>query len=168
MRKLVLILSTLLISAYGAYAGVISDRHLEERRYTIKEDTGGVVSDFEINIKFLETKNIQIKLDGVCASSCTLLLSHPKIDMCVTYKAVMQIHEPFLMGESGDVVYSINGIVNGITLWQTVFWNDYPEWVKEYINERGSYVPSVYVTGKTTDTMDIPYTILKDHYSTCE
>lgn len=166
LRKLGMILLALLSLGGCASASVLE--HGVERRYTIKDDKGGVVDRFITDLKYLERRGVALKIDGFCASSCTLVMTRPKLDVCVTEHAEMRIHEPYMMNDDGDVVNNINAIADAISLWDVAFWDDYPEWVKQYIRDHGGSVPSVYVTGSSKDTLNIPYSVLKEHYPTCK
>lgn len=129
-------------------------------RYIIKGDPGGSVSEFVQSLMYAKNKGMKFKIDGYCASACTLILAKPlKLDVCVTKNASFMFHQPFAMS-GNDVYYSIPYIVASQTMWDNLFYSNYPDWVKKLIDANGG-VPNVYTGAKISDMFVVKYGDIK-------
>lgn len=136
-------------------------------RYIIKDDPGGSVSDFVESLLYAKQKGMKFKIDGYCASACTLILATPlKLDVCVTPKASFMFHQPYAM-VGRDVYYSIPAVVRAQALWDNLFESNYPAWVKKLIKANGG-VPNVYKGAKTSDMFLVKYETMKNDIPTCQ
>jgi hypothetical protein len=165
----VLIISALLLSAISAYAGVSSDEYVQPdkgRWYTVKNDGGGGVDDFESAIAYMVANNMQVRVDGYCASACTLLLAHKDLTICVTSNAVFMFHQPYA-SKDDEVSFKVTHVVGAEQIWKLQFFKAYPDWVQAAINANGG-VPSVYTTGSTQDTFDMDIEKLVRYMNVCK
>lgn len=136
-------------------------------RYIIRDDPGGSVADFVESLIYAKQKGMKFKIDGYCASACTLILATPlKLDVCVTPKASFRFHQPFAVVDH-EVSYSIPAVVRAQALWDNLFNNNYPTWVKDLIKKNGG-VPNVYKGAKTSDMFPVSYEMMKNHIPTCQ
>ena len=136
-------------------------------RYIIKDDPGGSVSDFIQALQYAKTKGYKFKIDGYCASACTLILATPlKLDVCVTPKASFMFHQPFAMDGYGRIWHSIPFVVQAQAMWDNLFYKNYPEFVRKAIDKNGG-VPNVYKGAKPSDMFKMGYEELKKDLPTC-
>lgn len=136
-------------------------------RYIIRDDPGGSVMDFIQALQYAKTKGYKFKIDGYCASACTMILATPlKLDVCVTPKASMMFHQPFAMDGYGRIWYSIPFVVQAQAMWDNLFYKNYPEFVRKAIDKNGG-VPNVYKGAKPSDMFKMSYDDLKKDIPTC-
>ena len=136
-------------------------------RYIIKDDPGGSVSEFIQALQYAKTKGYKFKIDGYCASACTLILAVPlKLDVCVTPKASFMFHQPFAMDGYGRIWYSIPFVIQAQAMWDNLFYRNYPEFVRKAIDKNGG-VPNVYKGAKPSDMFKMGYEELKKDIPTC-
>jgi hypothetical protein len=152
------------------YSGEQTKDPVVVKRYIVKEDGGGVVDEFKAALAYMQKEKMAVKLDGRCASACTLLLAQNfKMDVCITSKAVFMFHQPFSAYRTitGPVIdYSIPSVSGSERLWKEEFYGKYYDWVKKLIDGNGG-VPSVYTGSTPQDTFNVGYDILKEHMKVC-
>lgn len=137
-------------------------------RYIVKEDPGGSVSEFIQALQYAKTKGYKFKIDGYCASACTLILAKPlKLDVCITPKASFMFHQPFAMDGYGRIYHSIPFVAGAQAMWDNLFYSNYPDWVKKLIDANGG-VPNVYKGAKPSDMFVVKYDTMKTDLPTCE
>ena len=112
----------------------------------IRHDMGGVVRDYAIRVHKAIKSGEAIKIDGVCASACTLYLAKG-VNLCITQKATFKFHAPY---------DSRTGAKASGTA-EFMMYN-YPKWVQNYINKKG---------GLSRNWITIPYSYAKKYMRTC-
>lgn len=146
---------------------VPTKKTVKEERYIIKEDGGGSVSTFQESLKYISSQSMKIKIDGYCASACTLILDPSyKLDVCVTPKVKFGFHQPYAMDGLGRVHYTIPFIATAEKVWKEIFYKRYPDWVREKIDANGG-VPAVYRGYGPSDVFWIEYKDLNKYMRTC-
>ena len=136
-------------------------------RYIVKDDPGGNVLDFEKAIKYFSDNHMKIKVDGMCASACTLLLQKDKsVDVCVTKNAVFMIHHPYVSNLFG-INFTVPAVAMADQFWKEHFVAVYPDWVNTYIDAHGG-APNVYKGDKQSDTLDIHFETLAKFMTVCD
>jgi hypothetical protein len=58
----------------------------------IADDPGGVVDTFLMWIERIRASRIPVRIEGICHSACTLVLSLPRSQVCVTPTASLGFH----------------------------------------------------------------------------
>jgi hypothetical protein len=69
---------------------------------TLRADGGGYLEDYETWVAKLAAAGSRIRIDGVCASACTMLLRLPRERLCVTPRASLWFHQGWLNGERSE------------------------------------------------------------------
>jgi hypothetical protein len=91
---------------------------------------GGVVGDYLNFFEKVKKSGERVVIDGPCLSACTLVLSTiPRQRICVTSRAVLGFHAPYLLDKSGRK-YRSNQVTQAV--------NDaYPPAVRAWIKRKG-------------------------------
>lgn len=93
--------------------------------YVVHADRGGNVANYIIKARGLRQQSRKIRFAGRCESACTILLSHPKSDICITRNAKFGFHLPY-GGRSEDNT-KIRSRMMAV----------YPSWVRSWIGSKG-------------------------------
>lgn len=140
-------------------------------RYVVTGDYGGSVTDFQQALQYMSDNKMKIKLEGDCASACTLLLSSKyKLDVCVTPEAKFMFHQPFMVSFTGfgyKLDSSIPSIVASEQMWKNDFYGTFPIWLRSKIDANGG-VPSVYRGAKPMETFDLTADQVKEFVPLCD
>lgn len=140
------------------------------QRYELVDDGGGAVDEFQAGLNFIKKSGLGLKVNGYCASACTLLLDTKRgIDTCVTPKAKFMFHKPFLARGNLlgiEIVKTIPAVYKTELMWTNEFYKKYPEWVRTEIDRNGG-VPSVYTGSQPNDMFIIGFDTLKKHMVIC-
>ncbi len=59
---------------------------------TVRHDAGGDLGLYEVRLGVYEELGIQVRIDGVCASACTILTRLPARQICATRRAELRFH----------------------------------------------------------------------------
>lgn len=138
----------------------------EERRFIIEKDNGGEVDKFVTDLKYAKKIGMKFEVVADCASACTLILSKDyDLDVCVREKVRFGFHKPYAMGALGNIVRNIRFAVNAEKMWREDFYDKYPKFVQEKIDQRG--VPSVIQGDLPSDVLWLTYDDVKAHLKTC-
>jgi len=139
----------------------------EITRYTIRDDPGGRLDEYNQSIVELKKSNSGIRLDGMCASACTMMV-FPEfgLDICTTSNGSLGIHHPFMMSPDNQIGYSIPAIKKAQEVWSEVFYKKYPQWLQKYIDDNGG-APDVYTGAQPSDMLRVPFTELSKHMEIC-
>jgi hypothetical protein len=113
---------------------------------TVKHDNGGVVLDYAKRTHRLIKTGEKVRIDGRCASACTLYLAKGT-NVCITPRAVLMFHHPYHKNSKK--------LAKGTA--EFMMFN-YPKWVQNYINARG---------GLSRKWITIPYSYAKKYMRTC-
>jgi len=161
------LLALSLITPTAASDGRFADPVPTVTRYTIENDPGGVVQEFQEAIKMMKQSGNGVRLNGYCASACTLLMDESlKMDVCVTERAELRIHKPFKVRLGFHIVRTIPAIYGSEKIWLSEFYYKFPKWLQKYIEENGG-APSVYTGSSPSDMLVVGYDTLRQHFSTC-
>lgn len=116
----------------------------------IKNDLGGSIEQRMASIDKLRASGEVVKIKGVCASSCTMLLALKKT--CVTPSATLMFHGP------SSQFYGVGLSPKEFEKWSNVMASYYPEPIKSYfLNDwRYTTVGVTKVSGKKAIDMGIP------------
>lgn len=137
--KIKTVLTYIAAMIFGLFVALISELKAETAStIIIKHDLGGSIKQRIIDINQLSDKKVII--DGVCASSCTMLL---KI-ACVTNKSKLYFHGP------SSQFFGVGLPKKEFDKWSNVMANYYPNRIKEkFLTEwRYTTVGTIMITGK--------------------
>lgn len=102
--------------------------------HTIRSDRGGYVIDYAIRVLKLRRSGGYVRFDGACDSACTLYLSMPKSNVCITQNASFGFHLPYGVSPRDNQVAA------------NFLMKNYPGWVRSWVAKRGglkSYIATM-------------------------
>lgn len=112
----------------------------------ITDDNGGRIIDYILRAAYYKEAKIQVEFAGRCDSSCTLYLSLPDEQLCITKDAFFRFHAPV------DYWHRIDrGAVNLMML-------KYPDWVQSWILSNN---------GLTRHLIEMDYSYAQQFMKTC-
>lgn len=91
----------------------------------IVDDPGGHVVDYSVRIREIAQQGRQVRVAGRCDSACTLFLTLPSPQLCVTSGARFGFHLPF------------GGRDEANRLARDFMLASYPGWVRNWIDRKG-------------------------------
>lgn len=157
-----------LIVAFMAF--LVAGQVLATDRYIIRDDGGGRADEFKKAVEYLKRENIKLKVDGYCASACTLVLDKTaKLDVCVTPKATFLIHSPYAMAETlqgPQPVFFLLTAVAADQMLKEQFLSVYPDWLVEYLKDKR--IPSVAMGDSPADMVEVGFDVLSKHVPICD
>ena len=74
---------------------------IDQPAIIIQDDRGGQVGDYIIAVSKAKRIHAQVKIEGDCFSSCTLWLSMPRQDICITPKTKFGFHSTSIPATDG-------------------------------------------------------------------
>lgn len=92
---------------------------------TIRHDSGGLISQKVIEVATARRSGEIVRIDGYCASACTLHVSNPRA--CATSRAVLAFH----------AASNVHGT--------KYLWSKYPAKIRVYITTHGGLTKSLIV-----------------------
>jgi hypothetical protein len=92
---------------------------------TVRADKGGEVVTYALKVKRIERDGTPVRISGKCESACTLYLSLPQDQICITPAASFSFHKPY--GSSQEI--------NRSTAQMMV--QQYPDWVQAWLESNG-------------------------------
>lgn len=108
---------------------------------TVGNDMGGNIMEYHRAVKRIEASGEPVRIDGLCASACTLYLRLPSKQLCITPRARFGFHA-------------------SNQAWGTrAMWNEYPGWVRQWITTHG---------GLTKRQIVMPNEYAAKHISFCQ
>ncbi len=113
---------------------------------SVQEDSGGAIIDYVMRAAEYREGKVKVKFTGRCDSACTLFLSLPPSQLCVSSAAYFRFHAPV---DDDDQIDPI-----GIE----VLMRKYPLWIANWINDHGG-LNSRLLTMTSADVLP--------HISTC-
>ncbi len=119
------------LAACGSLEGTITE--YAARPQTIRQDNGGMLIKYALQTATLQESGQQVKFAGRCDSACTLYLSLPEEQTCVTTRATFGFHLP----KAATAEASLSA--------QAYLMGRYPDWVKSWIEENGGLSPELMV-----------------------
>jgi len=98
---------------------------------TVGENPGGRIAVFALHVAELRAAYEQVEFDGACDSACTLYLSLPAGQLCITRQASFGFHLPYGVGAQQNTVAAEYLI------------SQYPDWVRQWIEAHGGLSHSI-------------------------
>ncbi|TRC94266.1 hypothetical protein FJV76_05210 [Mesorhizobium sp. WSM4303] len=114
---------TLKTMAIGLFAATLM--MLPANAETVSGNPGGQIVTFALHVAKLRAADEPVHFDGACDSACTLYLSLPVEQLCVTPRASFGFHLPYGVGARENTV-AANYLLS-----------QYPDWVRQWIDEHG-------------------------------
>ena len=135
-----LLTAVLLLAGVGASHAVVR----------IAEDRGGRIGTYVDKYQDLSSSGEAVFIDGLCASSCTIVLGAvPHDRICVTSKANLGFHAAWDFGSNGRAVTNPEAT--------QMLYSMYPAPVKKWIAQRGGLTPKmIFLRGKALQAMYKP------------
>ncbi|VIO68233.1 hypothetical protein CI1B_20200 [Bradyrhizobium ivorense] len=116
----------------------------------IKNDRGGLIEKYLHKYDVVRESGQSVIIDGLCASACTIVLTIPWNQICVTPQAKLAFHAAWDFGPRGRPVTNLQATQKLYSL--------YPKPVQQWIADRG---------GLTSRTIILPGKVLKAMYRPC-
>ncbi|RRI06422.1 hypothetical protein EH240_03890 [Mesorhizobium tamadayense] len=113
----------LIARAVAFFAAVLMT--LPANAETVRSNPGGQIVIFALHVAELRAAEELVEFDGECDSACTLYLSLPAEQLCITPRASFGFHLPYGVGSQQNTVAAQYLI------------SQYPDWVRQWIEEHG-------------------------------
>ncbi len=113
----------------------------------IGNDTGGTVAEYALQRARWREAGTRVRFEGRCASACTMFLSLPAENLCVTRSAVFLFHTPTSPERAARASA------------ETYLTYSYPDWVAAWIADHG---------GLSRNLLRMDYRFASRHLATCE
>ncbi|RWX69820.1 hypothetical protein EN780_05140 [Mesorhizobium sp. M4B.F.Ca.ET.089.01.1.1] len=114
---------TLKTMAVGLFAAILTA--LPAKAETVGDNPGGQIISFALHVAELRAADEQVSFEGACDSACTLYLSLPVEQLCVSPRASFGFHLPYGVGGRQNAA-AANYLIS-----------QYPDWVRQWIEEHG-------------------------------
>jgi hypothetical protein len=114
---------------------------------TIANDPGGRIAEYRAALMQLRESGKPLRLAGRCASACTLYLSLPPEQLCISPNTTFLFHAPTTSSKNLTVLV------------QSRMLNTYPSWVRAWISDRG---------GLTKRLLVMDYQFARKYLPTCK
>lgn len=101
--------------------------------HTVRNDHGGILIEYVLKAKRFQQQQRTIRFQGRCDSACTMFLTMPKSQLCVTPGAAFGFHLPY--GSSSRA----NRLAASYML------KSYPAWVRAWLREKGGLTGQIRV-----------------------
>ena len=111
---------------------------------TIRQNPGGQIVVFALHVAQLRAAEEPVHFDGACDSACTLFLSLPAEQLCVTSRASFGFHLPYGVGAQQNAVAADYLI------------SQYPDWVREWIEAHGGLSHTIIRMGADEAAQHLP------------
>jgi hypothetical protein len=105
---------------------------------SISNNSGGMIALFALHVAEFREAGTFIEFSGRCDSACTLFLSLPEDQTCVSPGAYFRFHAPSARSS------------RAARMAQTFMMDQYPDWVRSWIAEKGGLSHQLF-------TMDYAY-----------
>lgn len=107
----------------------------------ITNSRGGNIDAFAAYFWTLKEFGARVRIDGYCASSCTMVLDLPNV--CVTKRALLGFHSAYIDSFNGRVTFAAG---------TAQLWSHYPAGVRAWLTARGGLTPKLkYMKGADLD-----------------
>lgn len=130
-------------NAQAAYLGDPSGVH---STVSISNNSGGNVAAFAIETASYRSAGTMVKFDGRCDSACTLFLSLPTSQTCVSHGAFFRFHSPTA------------GSARSERIAQNFMMRKYPGWVRSWIASHN---------GLSRELITMDYSFASQHMHSC-
>ena len=114
--------------------------------FKVRNDRGGQIIDYGLRTAKLRESGKPIRISGRCASACTLYLSLPANQICITPGTTFTFHLPISPSKPAQNVAGQYLLTN------------YPAWVRAWLAGRG---------GLTQDLLTMEYAYARQYMRTC-
>jgi hypothetical protein len=111
---------------------------------SISNNKGGVILNYMTKLHQYRKNNVLVKFNGRCDSACTLYLSLPREQTCISRKASFRFHLP--MHPSPKTARAAHGFML----------RQYPEWVRTWIEQQGGLTRKLKTMNYTYASRFIP------------
>jgi hypothetical protein len=113
----------------------------------IRSSPGGEVGAHLKYFERIKNSGERVVIDGPCLSACTLVLSKlPRSRICMTSRAVLGFHAPFMLDENGRTIRT-RQVTQAIAA-------TYPAPVRSWLKRHGGLTPQLkYLKGKELAAM---------------
>jgi hypothetical protein len=122
LRRLGIVTLIAISSIAGSLPGIAADLYAPVH---VKDDRGGVMIDYALRVLEIKRDGTPVKVSGDCASACTLYLTLPPEQICITRSASFGFHLPYGTSASGN------------RLAASYLHRSYPAWIQLWIKDRG-------------------------------
>lgn len=112
----------------------------------VGDNNGGAVLSFAHRVLDLYRSDANVRIEGDCSSSCSLILALPEERICVGINGQVRIHQASFPGGLKD---------RRLT---RMMWNVYPDWVRDKVGDPDRM---------DADLIDISRDELVKHYGPC-
>ncbi len=113
----------------------------------ISGDRGGKIIEYALRVKKAERSGKKVRFRGGCSSACTLYLSLPRSQTCISPGAKFRFHLPYSASARGNRVAA------------KYMRRSYPGWVRSWINRNG---------GLTNRLITMDYEYASKYLQPCE
>jgi hypothetical protein len=155
-NRLVLLLRKIrLVACLGLVAGVLPmsvTAHAEtapslQKSISIADNPGGNIANFAVSLASYRSAGTLVKFTGQCDSSCTLYLSLPREQTCLTRGASFRFHAPSAASRRSKQIA------------QDFLMAKYPDWVRSWIVDHN---------GLTRQLITMNYAYASKHMRSCD
>ncbi len=115
----------LLAAAISGAAVAKAASTASSKTVSISNDSGGMIAHFALKVAEFRAAGTRVRFSGRCDSACTLFLSLPKEQTCITSRAYFRFHAPTARSP------------RSARLAQSYLMKKYPEWVLSWIEDNG-------------------------------
>lgn len=98
----------------------------------ISRDYGGVMVDFAARVAQYKGRKVRVRIEGECASACTLVLALPPDRVCVGPNAALEFHQSYMPNRFDPLDTSIRSEPGTAYMMQS-----YPPRVRDWIAGKG-------------------------------
>jgi hypothetical protein len=134
--------STLMTRVIGLFAAVLMA--MPASAETVSGNPGGQIVNFALHVAELRAADEPVSFDGSCDSACTLYLSLPAEQLCVTPHASFGFHLPYGVGAQANAAAASYLI------------SQYPDWVRQWIEEHGGLSHTIMRMGAEEAAKHLP------------
>ncbi|MBB4260328.1 MULTISPECIES: hypothetical protein [unclassified Bradyrhizobium] len=133
-----------------AAAILLTEMHASHAAIRIAGDRGGLIDAYVDRYERLRTSGETVIIDGLCASSCTIVLGAVAADkICVTSKAALGFHAAWDFGRKGRTITDHDAT--------NYLYSMYPGPVQRWIAARGGLRPQlILLRGKALQALYKP------------
>ncbi|MEP6565760.1 MAG: hypothetical protein ABJB10_11535 [Mesorhizobium sp.] len=132
---------TMMAMAIGFFAVLMM---LPANAETVRRNPGGQIVTFALHVAELRAADEPVHFDGACDSACTLYLSLPAEQLCVTPRASFGFHLPYGIGVKQNA-FAANYLLS-----------QYPDWVRQWVDEHGGLSHTIMRMGADEVAMHLP------------
>lgn len=144
ISKASLILTAIALSLSAGSATAVPRSASE---YVVRNDPGGYVIDYAIDMLKMERARRPVKFAGRCDSACTIYLGLNTAQTCITSAAKFGFHLPFGSDRRGNLVAA------------SFMMKKYPQWVHKWLEANG---------GLSSKLKVMPFTYASKYIKPCK